>query len=115
MHRVPLAVELLYWQGCPSLPEARERLDAALDRAGSEAALSVREVTTLAEARRLRFYGSPTIRIGGVDVEPPPAGTEPSLGCRIYAAPGGRVAPVPSHAVLDRAIKEAMSDDAQAR
>jgi hypothetical protein len=103
----PLPIEFLYWDGCPSHPEARARLDAALERAGVEAEIHVREVTSEREAAELGFYGSPTIRVAGRDVEPVAPGTEPSLGCRIYTAPGGRVGPVPSHQVLDRAIEEA--------
>jgi len=104
-----LHVEILHWSGCPSLPEARERLDAALGRAGADADIEVREVTTDAEAEELGFYGSPTILLEGRDVEPPPPHARPALTCRLYPAPGGRIAPVPSHQSLDRAIQEALT------
>jgi hypothetical protein len=105
----PLSIDLLHWSGCPSLPEARGRLDAALERAGAEAVVREREVVTVEDAARLGFYGSPTILVDGRDVEPPPRDAVPALGCRIYSAPGGRVGPVPARDVLDRAIEEAIA------
>jgi hypothetical protein len=111
----PLAIEFLWWEGCPSHPEARARLAAALARADAAAVIDEREVTTEAQAHAETFYGSPTIRIEGLDVEVPAVGTEPSLGCRIYSQPGGRVGPVPTAARLDAAIQEAIRHVAEAR
>jgi hypothetical protein len=55
-----------------------------------------------AVARRLRFPGSPTVRVSGVDVEP---GGQPAFGlaCRLYADGTG----LPSWQALRRAISAA--------
>jgi hypothetical protein len=58
------------------------------------------EVRSEAEAQRLRFLGSPTIRIDGVDIEPSAEErTEFSLSCRMYGASG-----VPPAALVAEAL-----------
>ena len=96
-----MKVELLFWQGCPSYPEARRLLEAAL---GSGAAIELREVRTQAEAEELRFPGSPTIRIDGRDIDPEGARARPALTCRIYYLSDGRVSPVPSREQIEQAL-----------
>ena len=60
-------VELLFWDGCPSHPQALADLRAAMGEVGLDPdAVVVREVDT-DERRRAAssFVGSPTIRIDG--------------------------------------------------
>jgi hypothetical protein len=88
-------VELLYWTGCPSHPQALAELREAMAEQGLDpGAVEVREVRSDEEARAEGFVGSPTIRIGGVDVVD--SGDEPTgLNCRIYQRRDGRISPVP--------------------
>src|SRR5215204_862459 len=58
-----MRVELLYFEGCPSYLKAEETLRGVLTREDAEIELVA--VNTDEEARRLRFPGSPTIRIDG--------------------------------------------------
>lgn len=97
-----MRVELLFWAGCPSYPEAREQLADVL---AGRAEIAMREVTTDEEARELGFPGSPTIRIDGRDVDPAGASAPPALTCRIYHLPDGRVSPVPSREQLEEALR----------
>jgi hypothetical protein len=98
-------VELLFWDGCPSYPEARELLEQVLRERGVDAPIEMREVTTEEEAVALRFPGSPTIRIDGRDVDPKGAQGAPALTCRIYHEPDGGVSPIPSREQLEEAIR----------
>jgi hypothetical protein len=50
--------------------------------------------------RRERFVGSPTIRVDGVDVQPP-VGEPFGLTCRVYHRRDGRVSPTPDPACAD--------------
>jgi hypothetical protein len=100
-----VTVELLYWEGCPSYPEARELLEDVLRDRGADAAIRMREVTTREEAVELRFPGSPTIRIDGRDVDPVGADEPPSLSCRVYNLSEGRVSPIPSREQLEEALR----------
>jgi hypothetical protein len=71
---------------------------------GIEAEVVEHEVTTDEEAQRLRFPGSPTIRVDGRDVDPAGAAARPALTCRIYYLRDGRVSPVPSREQLEEAL-----------
>ena len=97
-------VELLYWDGCPSHSEARELLADVLAANGVEAEIHMHHVSTVEEARELRFPGSPTIRIDGRDVDPQGAASPPALTCRVYHLPDGRVSPIPSREDLEAAL-----------
>ena len=99
-----MKVELLYWDGCPSHPEALELLRETLAERGVEADVELREVRTQEEAEALRFPGSPTIRIDGRDVDQAGAGARPALTCRIYHLPGEGVSPVPTREQLLEAL-----------
>jgi hypothetical protein len=100
-----MRIEFLYWAGCPSHPEARELLREVLAGRDLEAQVEEHEVTSVEEAERLAFPGSPTIRIDGVDVDPDGAAGRAMLACRIYRLPDGRVSPVPSREQLEAALR----------
>ena len=102
-------VELLFWDGCPSHPQALADLRAAMEELGLDPeTVLVREVDTDQRAERERFVGSPTIRIDGEDVEPP--GDEPAgLTCRVYRLADGRVSPVPDPATVRAALENAIT------
>jgi hypothetical protein len=107
-----MTVELLFWDGCPSHPQALAELRAAMTDVGLDpSAVAVREIRTEAEATQERFVGSPTIRIDGVDVQPPgedSAGEEPfGLTCRVYHRREGRVSPTPDPADVRDALRAA--------
>jgi hypothetical protein len=99
-----VTVELLYWEGCPSHPEARDLLEDVLRERGLDVEIRMRHVGSKEEAVALGFPGSPTIRIDGRDVDPSGADDPPSLSCRIYLLPDGRVSPVPSREQLEEAL-----------
>ena len=96
-----MKVELFFWEGCPSHPEALELLEDVL---AGRAEVELREVKTQAEAEALAFPGSPTIRIDGRDVDPVGGSERPSLACRIYYLADGRVSPVPSREQIEEAV-----------
>jgi hypothetical protein len=102
-----MQVELLFWSGCPSHPQALADLRAALTEAGLDPdSVIVREILTETAAREERFVGSPTIRLDSVDLEPP--GDEPAgLSCRVYRRRDGRVSPTPDPDDLREAIRAA--------
>jgi hypothetical protein len=100
-----MKIEFLFWDGCPSHPEARALLAEVLAERELEAAVEEHEVTTPEEAVRLAFPGSPTIRVDGRDVDPKGAGARPALTCRIYHLPDGRVSPVPTREQLEEALR----------
>jgi hypothetical protein len=109
-----MRVELLYWDGCPSHPEALSDLRAAMTDVGLDpGTIHVREVDTDGAADAERFTGSPTIRVDGVDVQDP--GGEPAgLTCRVYHRRDGRVSAVPDPDDLRDALRRAMTQEESA-
>lgn len=98
-------IEFLYWEDCPSHPEAWKRLQEVMAQVGLQAPIEKIEVVTDDDAERLNFPGSPTIRINNVDVDPAGAaqmGT--ALTCRVYILEDGRYSPVPSEEMLRHAL-----------
>jgi hypothetical protein len=83
-------VELLYWDGCPSHPEALALLRSIL---GDDAPIGVREVVSEEQAAAEGFAGSPTIRVDGEDLFP--IDDPPGLNCRVYRLADGRYSPTP--------------------
>jgi hypothetical protein len=90
-----MRVELLWWEGCPSWPEALEQLKRAMAEQGLDPdAVELREIESNEQAERERFPGSPTIRVDGRDIVP--ANGEPvGLTCRVYKLRDGRFSPIP--------------------
>jgi hypothetical protein len=98
-------IELLWWAGCPSTDHARDLLTQALDDAGLQpAAIEEREVTSDEQAAAEGFVGSPTIRVDGRDLVPPPNDEPTGLNCRIYRLRDGRVSPTPDPEDLREAL-----------
>ena len=100
----PTKIEVYFWDGCPSHPEALELLRRVLAERGLETPVELHEVFTHEQAQALRFPGSPTIRVDGRDVDPAGADAPPSLTCRVYRLPDGRPSPVPSREQLEEAL-----------
>jgi hypothetical protein len=95
----------LWWQGCPSWPQALDDLRAAVADAGLDSDdVAVVEITSDGDAERERFVGSPTIRVGGEDLFPPGSDEPVGLTCRIYRLRDGRISPTPDPADLREAI-----------
>jgi hypothetical protein len=84
-----MRVELLYFDGCPNWQVADERLAEALGALGRDDVVVERHhVETAERAEELRFIGSPTIRIDGMD--PFATGEEQvGLACRVYRTETG--------------------------
>ena len=105
-----MRVELLYWDGCPSHPQALSDLRSAMADLGLDPqTVEVRHVGSDDSAEAERFVGSPTIRIDGVDISDP--GGEPvGLTCRVYQLRDGRFSPVPDPDDLRDALRRALTE-----
>jgi len=83
-----MEVELLWSAGCPNWRQTHGRLREALALTETSAEVVLVEVTTPEDAERLRFHGSPTVRVDGWDPfadESAPLG----LACRVFRTPDG--------------------------
>ncbi len=85
-------VEILYFDGCPNHEPALSLVERLGRELGIEPRIQLVNVPDQEAARRLRFLGSPTIRVAGVDVDPE---TEErgdyALSCRVFRTEAGIV------------------------
>ena len=97
-----MKIEILYFEGCPNYLPAVDRLRTVLRREGLAAEIAEIEVKDGPAAQALKFFGSPTIRVNGLDIEARSRGIgEPGFACRRY--PEG----LPSEEMIRMALKEA--------
>ena len=97
-----MKIEVLYFEDCPNYLPALDRLKTLLREEGLSAEVSGIEVKDAPAAKALRFFGSPTIRINGLDIETDSRTvTETGFACRRYS--GG----LPSEEMIRAALREA--------
>lgn len=83
-------VELLWFSDCPNHPNARRLLEEVVAELAPGTLIRDVDATDPATAARLRFPGSPTIRVDGTDVDPSyvdPGDYTPR--CRLYRTNAG--------------------------
>lgn len=78
-------IELLYFDGCPNHEVALMNLREALSELAIEAEIKLIHVDDDEAAKKHKFLGSPSIRIGNADLEDKGDG-EYSMQCRRYLA-----------------------------
>ena len=98
-----MRVELLYFEGCPSYLLAEERLRQIIAERGLNTDIGMVRVETDEDAHRLRFPGSPTIRVDGRDLFPTGEERDGALSCRIYTTPEG-LAGAPTVGMIRQAL-----------
>jgi hypothetical protein len=100
-------VEILYFEGCRNHEPARALVERLARQLRIEPEIELVEVADPDAAVALRFVGSPTVRVNGVDVEP---GAEErrdfAFSCRIYRSERG-VAEQPEESWVRDALSEA--------
>lgn len=104
-----MSVELLYFDGCPSYDRLLPRLRELVAERDPRAEVELRRVESTEDAERMRFLGSPTVRVDGVDVDPT-ASTRDDFGlkCRLYRRGDGS-APVPPDDWIRQALRRCES------
>jgi Domain of unknown function (DUF2703) len=97
-----MKIEVLYFEGCPNHRPAVDRLRSVLKQEGLSADVAEIEVKDENAARALKFIGSPTIRVDGLDIEVSArAVEEAAFACRRYV--GGP----PPEEMIRSALREA--------
>ncbi len=99
-----IRIEILTFEGCPNAEIARDRVRAALEAEALDAEICEVEVGSAECAQKLRFLGSPSVRVSGRDVEPYTAHAAYGLMCRTYRN-GDEVQGAPSVATIRKALR----------
>lgn len=103
-----LIVEVLSFAGCPNAEQARQNVEEALRLEDVPAVLCEIEVDTPNLATTHRFLGSPSVRVGGYDVEEAAQNRRDyGLMCRTYNM-GSALAGAPGVNMIRAAIRRAL-------
>jgi hypothetical protein len=82
-------VDILSFDGCPHTDDTVERVRHVARKLGVDIELHLVGVHNGEEAVRLRFLGSPTVRVDGVDIDPAAKQrTDFAMACRTYGGQG---------------------------
>ena len=106
-----LQVDVLYFEGCPNHLPVVELVKQVAADVGLDVEVIQTEVLDQAEAQRLRFLGSPTIQVNGIDVAPEArVRTDFSFSCRTYDGQGLPSREILSAALLEGAVEHGVTD-----
>jgi hypothetical protein len=83
-----MQIDLLYFEGCPSYEQALKNIKAALAAERLKADIRLVKVENDDEAARLKFLGSPSFRLDGLDLWQEQR-KRYNLSCRVYTTPQG--------------------------
>ena len=98
--------EILYFADCPNWPPVATAVDRLARELGVAVDVRLVRVASEDEALRLRFLGSPTVRLDGRDVEPGAGERRDfALACRVYRTEEG-FAGLPQDGWLRAALAE---------
>jgi hypothetical protein len=85
-----ITIELLYFEACPNHEAARKLVERVAHELGVKPEVRLVEIPDPEAAARMRFLGSPTIRVNGRDIEPSADERgEFVLACRVYRTAAG--------------------------
>jgi hypothetical protein len=100
-------IEFLWFDDCPNHEAARSLLLSVLHEQEINVSVEDIDASDPNEANRLRFPGSPSIRIDGIDIEPGFVDPEEyTPRCRIYFTSTG-MAGVPERSWVEQALAAA--------
>ena len=100
-----MEIKYYFYPDCPSHEEGLERLKKVMDRLGVHSDVKVICVDSEECAEKYGFIGSPTITVDGRDIDEPGREGQPTaLTCRVYRLENGRFSPLPSEAMIERAL-----------
>lgn len=103
-------VEVLYFDGCPNHESAVALVERVAAELGIRPEIRRVNIADPKDAARLRFLGSPTVRVGGRDVEPgADSRTDFVLSCRVFRTEQGFGGEPDERWVRDALLREAGS------
>lgn len=100
-----MKIDFLYFEGCPSYKIAYKYLKEVLEEEKIDAEIEKIHVSNDELAKKLKFLGSPTIRINGKDIDKSAQELKDfGIKCRIYFS-DGEIMGYPSKEVIRSALK----------
>ena len=102
-----MKVQVLYFTGCPNHTPTVDLARQVIAEIGVDAEIEEVEVTSGDDAAEVRFLGSPTVLVDGVDIEPSARDRNDfGFSCRTYDGAG-----VPPRALMVAAVESAVAEE----
>ncbi|HUS05405.1 MAG TPA: hypothetical protein VMZ52_03870 [Bryobacteraceae bacterium] len=99
-------IEVFYLDGCPNHQPTVARVKHVLEEMRLTANITQRPVAEADSVRSIRFLGSPTVHVDGVDVEPSArTSTQFGFGCRTYLDGQGREGVPPAELIREALLE----------
>lgn len=96
-------IDILFIRGCPNHQPTTMLVRDIVRVHGLDARIREVEVRDAEEAARLKFLGSPTVRVDGQDVDPTVRNrVDYSFSCRMYGSSGSPARPLIEQALRKR-------------
>lgn len=96
-----MKIQILYFAGCPHNESTLELLRRIAGERGVDLEIERIEIRNHDDASRLRFLGSPTVQVNGVDIEPAArTRRDYAVSCRVYGSSG-----TPSRRLIEAALE----------
>ena len=84
-----MKIQVLYFDDCPNYEPAVQLVRRTAEELGVSAEIEYVHIDSPESADANRFFGSPTIRVGGIDIDPAARDrTDFGLSCRRYGSAG---------------------------
>ena len=101
-----MKIELFYFRNCPSYKQTIRDLGKILKEKKINVKVEMVEIKSEQEAKKVKFIGSPTLRINGKDIDSL-AGLSKHYGmrCRIYFYKG-KISPSPPEEMIVKSLEE---------
>ena len=97
-----MQIDILYFDGCPNHLPTTALVRDVVQSLGLDATTREVEVRDAGEAVSLRFFGSPTVQVNGLDVDPSVrSSVDYSFSCRMYGRSG-----LPPRTLVEQAVQE---------
>ena len=94
-------IRVLYFEGCPNGQATFDLVRSVVEETGSTARVSLVEVEGPEQVEALRFLGSPTVQVNGIDIEPSRRNDSRfAFACRVYRSSEGFQGVPPTALVL---------------
>jgi len=63
-------IDILYVDGCSSTPQTVKLIEEVLSEVGVDAKINLKLISNSEEAKEYKLFGSPTVQINGLDIDP---------------------------------------------
>ena len=103
-----MTIDVLYFEDCPNYEPTVDLVQRTVEALGVSAEVRRIAVETIEAAERIRFLGSPSVLVDGVDIDPGAHDrSDYGLSCRRYGTSG-----VPPREMIAQAIRGSTEEKA---